>query len=158
MTSSRTPTVGAPPSTRQHLGRVCWRWPTWAIAAANCKTPREAGKQYQPGASGLNVLGDQSGHANPNQYRPLQGYGDLNLATNNLYSNYNALQVTWARHAGLYTIQANYTWQKALGIVSPTINPFNLAANYGVEPTDRRQLFNAAYSIDLGNRVEVNPL
>ncbi len=98
------------------------------------------------------------GLADPNQYRPLSGYGDLNLATNNLYSNYNALQVTWARHAGLHTIQANYTWQKALGIVSPTVNPFNLAANYAAEPTDRRQLFNAAYSIDLGNRLRVNPL
>ena len=95
------------------------------------------------------------GTANPNLYWPLQGYGDLNLATNNLYSNYNALQVTWARHAGLYTIQANYTWQKALGIVSPTVDPFNLTANYGVQPTDRRNLFNAAYSIDLGNRLKV---
>lgn len=97
------------------------------------------------------------GLANSNLYRPLQGYGDLNLATNNLYSNYNALQVTWARHSSLYTIQANYTWQKALGIVEPNIDPFNLAANYGPLPIDRRQLFNAAYSIDLGNRVKVNP-
>ena len=29
--------------------------------------------------------------ANANLYRPLQGYGDLNFATNNLYQNYNAL-------------------------------------------------------------------
>jgi hypothetical protein len=87
----------------------------------------------------------------------LQGYGDLNLATNNLYSNYNALQLAWARSSNLYTIQANYTWQKALGIVSPTVNPFNLASNYGIQPTDRRQLFNAAYSLNLGNRVHVNP-
>ena len=96
------------------------------------------------------------GNANSNLYRPLQGYGDLNQATNNLYSNYNALQISWARHAGLYTIQANYTWQKALGIVLPTVNPFNLASNYGILPTDRRNLFNAAYSIDLGNRVHSN--
>ena len=97
------------------------------------------------------------GTANANNYRPLQGYGDLNLATNNLYSNYNALQVSWARHSGLYTIQTNYTWQKALGIVAPTINPFDLHANYGILPSDRRNLFNIAYSIDLGNRVHVNP-
>jgi Carboxypeptidase regulatory-like domain len=97
------------------------------------------------------------GTANADKYRPLQGYGDLNLATNNLYSNYNALQVSWARHAGLYSIQTNYTWQKALGIVAPTINPFDLHANYGILPSDRRHLFNIAYSIDLGNRVHVNP-
>jgi hypothetical protein len=100
-------------------------------------------------------------NANPNLYRPLNdpatgaGYGDLNLATNNLYANYNAMQVTWARNRGRYTIQANYTYQKALGIVTEgsgaTINPFDLGANYGVQPTDRRQLFNIAYSVDLGN-------
>jgi len=99
--------------------------------------------------------------ANPNVFRPLNdpttgaGYGDLNLATNNLYGNYNAMQVTWVRHAGRYTIQANYTFQKALGIVTSgsgaSINPFNLRSNYGIQPTDRRQLFNIAYSIDLGN-------
>jgi hypothetical protein len=76
------------------------------------------------------------------------------------------LQVTWGRHAGRYTMQANYTYQKALGIVetnangapngSASINPFNLASNYGIQPTDRRQLFNFAYSIDLGKPVHDN--
>ena len=105
--------------------------------------------------------------ANPNAYRPLDtvlpngtvdGYGDVNVNTNNLYANYNSMQVTWARHTGRYTIQANYTLQKSLGIVagnnpngSATINPFNLGSNYGIQPTDRRQVFNTAYSIDLGN-------
>lgn len=99
--------------------------------------------------------------ANANDWRPIQGYGDLNQATNNAYSNYNALQVTWGRHAGRYTMQANYTWQKSLGIVeenvagqsnySISLNPFNLGANYGEQPTDRHQLFNFAYSVDLGN-------
>jgi hypothetical protein len=96
--------------------------------------------------------------ADANLYRPLQGYGDVNLATNNLYSNYNALQVSWIRHAGMYTIQTNYTFQKALGIVAPNIDPFNLQANYGALPADRRHLFNAAYSIDLGQRVHSNHL
>src|ERR1044071_6688955 len=35
------------------------------------------------------------GTANANDWRPLHGYGDLNEATNNLYANYNSLQVTW---------------------------------------------------------------
>jgi hypothetical protein len=101
------------------------------------------------------------GTANANDWRPLQGYGDLNQATNNAYANYNALQVTWGRHAGRYTMQANYTYQKALGILlnnantqsngSISLNPFNLRSNYGLQPTDRRNLFNFAYSIDLGN-------
>jgi hypothetical protein len=103
--------------------------------------------------------------ANANNFRPLQGYGDINENTNNLYANYNALQLTWGRHAGRYTLQANYSYQKALGIVtgnnpngSATINPFNLASNYGVQPTDRRQLFNIAYSIDLGNPLHAHGL
>jgi hypothetical protein len=100
--------------------------------------------------------------ANANFYRPLNdpatgiGYGDLNLATNNLYANYNGMQIAWLRNAGRYTIQANYTLQKALGIVSSTLNPFNLHANYGTQPTDRRQLFNIAYSLDLGSPLHTN--
>ena len=101
------------------------------------------------------------GTANANDYRPLQGYGDINLATNNLYANYNALQVTWARQRGRYIIQLNYSYQKALGIVSPsggqaTLDPFNLSQNYGIQPGDRRQLFNASYSIELPSPVKNN--
>jgi hypothetical protein len=110
--------------------------------------------------------------ADPKFYRPLNdpttgnGYSDLNVNTNNLYGNYNAMQITWGRNAGRYTIQANYTWQKSLGIVasnangqpngSAAINPFNLRSNYGIQPTDRRQLFNIAYSVELGNPLHAN--
>ena len=117
-----------------------------------------AGSNINLVPAGAILSASNPGTANADKYRPLQGYGDLNEATNNLYSNYNGMQVTWARHGGLYTLQFNYTWAKALGIVSPTVNPFNLNQNYGVLPTDRRQLFNAAYSIDLGNRLHVNPV
>lgn len=104
-------------------------------------------------------------NANPDKYRPLNtvdsngnalGYSDLSLATNKLYANYNSLQITWGRHAGRHTLQANYSLQKALGVISPDLNPFNLHANYGVQPTDRRHLFNVAYSIELGNPVHDN--
>ncbi len=96
------------------------------------------------------------GNANADLYRPLQGYGDINQATNNLYANYNSMQLSWARHVGRYTVQANYTYQKALGIVAPTYNPFNLGSNYGILPSDRRHLFNIAYSVDLGTQVHSN--
>jgi hypothetical protein len=96
--------------------------------------------------------------ANANNYRPLQGYGNLIQATNNLYANYNALQVSWARHAGRYTIQANYTWQKSMGIINPATDPYSLSANYGAQASDRRNLFNAAYSVDLGTLIHSNHL
>ena len=41
----------------------------------------------------------------------------VGLATNNLYSNYNALQVTWVRTKGRYVINMNYTYGKAMGIL-----------------------------------------
>jgi len=34
---------------------------------------------------------------------PIQGYQDLAIATHNLYSNYNSLQVSWIRTKGKYT-------------------------------------------------------
>jgi Carboxypeptidase regulatory-like domain len=104
--------------------------------------------------------------ANANNYRPYLGYGDLNLATNNLYANYNALQVTWARQKGRYTIQANYAFEKALGIISPngttlnalgaTLDPFNLRNNYGVQPGNRTHVLNMAYSIELPSPMHGN--
>jgi hypothetical protein len=113
--------------------------------------------------SNINLVpaGALFGQANPasadaNLFRPFQGYQDVNLATNNLYANYNALQVTWARQKGRYTLQLNYSYQKAMGIVSSSLDPFNLGNNYGVQPGDRRQLFNATYSIELGNPIHNN--
>jgi hypothetical protein len=93
---------------------------------------------------------------NANSFRPYQGYGDINIATNGLYSNYNALQLTWARRSGRYTMQLNYSFQKAMGIVSSTIDPFNLRNDYGVQPGNRTHLFNATYSAELGSPIKNN--
>jgi hypothetical protein len=86
-----------------------------------------------------------------NNFRPLSGFADVDLATNNLYANYNALQVTWVRTKGRYNINMNYAYGKAMGIVSAALDPFNLNNDYGVQPANRTQIFNAAYSIELGN-------
>jgi hypothetical protein len=45
-----------------------------------------------------------------------------------------------------------------MGIVNPTQNPFSLGANYGPQASDRRNLFNAAYSIDEGTLFHKNAL
>jgi hypothetical protein len=85
---------------------------------------------------------------NGDQFRPMLGYGNLYVATNNGYSNYNGLQVTWLRTKGKYSINLNYTWGKAMGLVN-FHNEFDLADNYGVLPSNRTHIFNAAYLIQL---------
>ncbi|MGA2737307.1 MAG: TonB-dependent receptor [Bryobacteraceae bacterium] len=102
------------------------------------------------------MLASNNGGVNPNNltannFRPLAGFADVDLATNNLYANYNALQVTWVRSKGRYNINMNYTFGKAMGIVNAAADPFNLANDYGVQPGNRKQIFNAAYSIELGS-------
>lgn len=101
------------------------------------------------------LLSSNNGGVDPasldaNKFRPLLGFSDLGLATNNLWANYNALQVTWVRTQGRYTINLNYTYGKSLGIVNYA-DQFNLNNDYGVQPGNRTQIFNAAYSVELGN-------
>jgi hypothetical protein len=85
-----------------------------------------------------------------NNFRPLLGFSDLNLATHRGWANYNSLQMSWVRTKGRYTINMNYTFGKAMGIVN-FADQFNLNNNYGVQPGNRTHIYNAAYSIELGN-------
>ena len=87
---------------------------------------------------------------NANSFRPLQGFSDLYVATNNGWANYNALQATWVRSKGRYNINLNYTYGKALGILG-FYDQYNLNNDYGVLAANRTHIFNAAYSIELGN-------
>ncbi|HBY60678.1 MAG TPA: carboxypeptidase regulatory-like domain-containing protein [Solibacterales bacterium] len=94
---------------------------------------------------------------NPNdgdidQFRPLRGLQDVRLSQFTAYSNYNSMQVSWLRTKGRYNINMNYTWGKAMGIVG-NWDDTNLDQNYGVLGSDRRHVFNAAYSIELPNIV-----
>jgi len=101
------------------------------------------------------MLAQNNGGQNPNNlnsalFRPYSLYGDLDVSTNNAYANYNAFQLTWVRSKGRYTLNLNYTYGKAMGIVG-FFDQFNLNNNYGVLPTNRTQVFNIAYSIELGD-------
>jgi hypothetical protein len=90
-------------------------------------------------------------------FRPLQGFQDLRIATHGLWANYNSMQITWLMVKNKYNINLNYTYGKSLGIHPGRIgDEFNLRNNYGVLPNDRRHLFNAAYSIELGNPIKDN--
>jgi hypothetical protein len=97
-----------------------------------------------------NVGGVDPNSLTANNYRPIKIYSNINLATNNLYDNYNSLQVTWARTRGRYTLSLNYSFAKALGIISSSYDSFNLANNYAVQSSNRTHIFNLAYSVELG--------
>jgi hypothetical protein len=102
------------------------------------------------------LLSSKNGGADPNSlvannFRPYPTFSDLFLATNNAYANYNAMQVTWIRTKGRYTINSNYTFGKAMGIVNPAYDQYNLANDYGVQPGNRTHIFNVAYSVEVGN-------
>jgi hypothetical protein len=161
------------PFTDSYSFTIAQRLP-WASLMEVAYVGNQSHDLLNTGGAGSNInlvpVGSMLNAANPatanaNDYRPFLGYGDLNLATHNLYANYNALQVTWAKQRGRYTLQFNYSFQKAMGIVSTStsggqanIDPFNLSNNYGVQPGDRRHLFNAVYSVELGNPIRNNVL
>ncbi len=75
--------------------------------------------------------------------------GTLKIIDHKMYSNYNALQVTWNKQAGAFTFLSNYTFGKALGIRgengAAAGDPLNLRSNYGTLPNNRTQIFNIAY-------------
>ncbi len=107
------------------------------------------------------MLASNNGGVDPNSltannFRPLLGFSDVNLATNKAWANYNALQITWIRTKGRYTINANYTFGKAMGIVNPALDTFNLNNDYGVQSTNRTHIFNFAYSVEMGSPIKGN--
>lgn len=115
-----------------------------------------------------------SGCAVPNSadyggYRPYENYSVLNVIERGGYSNYNGMVVALQKQSGHQTFIANYTFSKVMGIRDgntengngdgPTIDPFNIRANYGPLAYDRTHLFNAAYTVNLpglhgGNAIE----
>ena len=107
-----------------------------------------------PYGSAFNYVGDPNSLGNLDRYRPYNHYQALTVVNHNLYSNYNAMQVSWVRQRGKYDISVNYTYGKSLGIVGG--DQFNLKNDYGPNGSDRRQIFNAAYSIELPNPMKTN--
>jgi hypothetical protein len=117
------------------------------------KIPKGALWSSNNGGQDPNNLPCDGSLCNGDQFRPLRGYQDLYVDTNNGYSNYNGLQATWLRTKGKYSINLNYTYGKAMGLVY-TPDEFNLANDYGVLPSNRTHIFNAAYYIQLPSPVK----
>lgn len=116
-----------------------------------------AGSNINPVPAGALLkagVGDPN-NANYDSFRPIAGFQDLSIVTHGLYQNYNSLQITWLRTKGRYNLNLNYTYGKSLGIAG-NYDVFNLRNNYGLMPGDRRHLFNAAYSIEMGRLLKTN--
>ncbi len=101
-------------------------------------------------------------------YYPYHNYTGINLEGHGSYSNYNAFIATWQKQSGRFTFTTNYTFSKVLGIrddntangngAGNALDPFNIAANYGVLAFDHTHIFNAAYVINLPNAVKDNKI
>lgn len=80
------------------------------------------------------------------------GYGtnSISVGSHIGISNYNGLQIAWLKQSGRAAWDFNYTWSKALGVISSTFDAFNMRGNYGILNIDRPQVFNASYSYSLG--------
>ena len=111
------------------------------------------------------MLSSNNGGADPNKlntanFYPIQGYSDLNVTTNNGLANYHALQTTWARTKGRYTLALNYTFGKAQGVVNDgsgrAVDIFDINKSIGVLPNSRKHLFNAVYSVELPTARNLN--
>lgn len=80
------------------------------------------------------------------------GYGtnSISVGTHVGISNYNGLQVAWLKQQGRASWNFNYTWSKALGVISSTFDAFSVRGNYGILNIDRPQVFNASYAYSFG--------
>jgi len=85
-------------------------------------------------------------------YRPFgkeYSTNQINVISNDGYSNYNGLQLSWVKRSNSLTYNVNYTWSKTLG-VGQQIDPFSLRGNYGLLSIDRPHVFNASYAYNFG--------
>jgi hypothetical protein len=97
--------------------------------------------------------------SDPIDYYPYyQGYGSaaISVNTHKGYANYNGAQVSLVKQAGHASYNVNYTWSKSLGIVSSTLDAFNVRNNYGILNIDRPHVVNTSYAYDLPSFVHGN--
>jgi len=98
--------------------------------------------------------------ANVDDFRKYQNYQGITVRRKNLYQTYNGLQTSWTRQRGRTAINLNYTFSKVLGIrggnQGSVGNQLDLRQNYGPLGYDRTHIFNAAYSVELGNPAHSN--
>jgi Carboxypeptidase regulatory-like domain/TonB-dependent Receptor Plug Domain len=92
-------------------------------------------------------------------YRPLVNYGDVWVLGHGGWANYNSLQAAAQKQSGNLFLFSNFTFGKVLGTRDGgtsngngngnTLDPFNLAADYGPLAYDHTKTFNVSFSYKL---------
>jgi hypothetical protein len=92
--------------------------------------------------------------ADPNPYRPYQGFGSITSIQYGGNSSYNGLQVAIRRHIGRLSLDVAYTLSHSLDNSSDYasgnfVNSYNYAENRASSDFDQRHLLNIGYVYDL---------
>ncbi|MGO8814801.1 MAG: carboxypeptidase regulatory-like domain-containing protein [Terriglobia bacterium] len=85
--------------------------------------------------------------------RPYQNFTAVDQTNTAGIARYDSLQVSVLRYVGFLTLNANYTWSKALGdfgnFPTGTMADYGQSYYYGVSPNNRAQVLNLAYVFNL---------
>jgi hypothetical protein len=126
----------------------------------NATTPNGVPIAYTPGISGgppsgpaVNVGVSECG-ANPDPFRPYQGYSNITYLQPAASSNYNSLQVAVRRTAGSLQVSLAYTYSHSIDDSSDRsdgsfVNSYDPASNRASSNFDERQVLNASYVWDI---------
>ena len=89
-------------------------------------------------------------------FRKYPFYQHIYSLGHDFYANYNSLQVSWNKSAGMVSWGANYTFSKDLATAASFSNaladPINLRNDYNPATFDRSQVFNIHALVNLGKR------
>lgn len=92
--------------------------------------------------------------ANPDPYRPYQGFGSIILLQNQANSGYNSLQLSLRRYVGRLNMSLAYTYSHSLDDSSDRsdgsfVDSYNLRASRASSNFDQRHQVNASYVYEL---------
>jgi hypothetical protein len=121
------------------------------VAPSTVLTVNYTGNKTQHMQAGISFAAINVNPSNPNinlPNRPYSGFANENVDADELYSNYNALQVQLKRNAGRLNLEGNYTWSHEIddlvNVFSGWSNPFNPNLDRGSGDWDVRHNFTAS--------------
>ncbi|MGO9275369.1 MAG: carboxypeptidase regulatory-like domain-containing protein [Terriglobia bacterium] len=97
-----------------------------------------------------------------NTARPYQNFGTMSESLTAGIARYDSLQVSLLRNIGFLSLNANYTWSKALGdfgnFPTGTMGDYGQNFYYGASPNERAKVLNLSYVFNLPHTNQGNKL